>query len=528
MPFPHPTGNQGPSYWTETTPGTAYPRLEADERADVVVVGGGIVGLLTAYLAAKEGKSVVVVDRERVAMAETGHTTAHLQFVLDTRLKDLVPRFGVEKTKLAWDSQLEAVRLIESIAAEERIACELERLDAFLYSPYKSDGKMLRDEIRYAREIGYEAFEASPEDVPFPAEHAIRFPDQGKFHVRKFLLGVAKAAERRGVRFYEGTEVASIKDGGAKTREGHTLEAEWMVHATNVPFEPRVLLQTKLYAYRTYVIGARVPRGLIRNALYWDTNDPYHYTRVESGVLGEAGGDLVILGGEDHKVGTETDTERHHGALADYLRTATTDYEVRYRWSGEVIETEDDLPYIGLLPGAGPRDLVATGDSGTGMTNGAIAALMLSERIAGRGTPWDALYDPRRVTGAAKPVLDYVKQRAHESMEYAKAALRKGDLSSVNDIPLGEGAVVRAGLKPIAVYRGEDGRLVACSATCTHLGCTVRWNKLESSWDCPCHGSRFSPTGEVLHGPAPDPLAPVDVEKVWSSKEAATRTTGGP
>ena len=524
MPFPHPSGNERPSYWTETTPSTSYGPVTGDERADVVVVGGGIVGLLTAYLASKEGKSVVVVDRERVAMAETGHTTAHLQYVIDTRLKDLVPRFGLKQVKLAWDSQLEAIRLIESIAHEERIACDLQRLDAFLYSPYKSDGEMMQDEILYARQMGYEAHEASPDDVPFPAEHVVRYPDQGKYHPRKFLLGVVKAAERRGVRFFEGTEVASVKDGVATTREGHKLEGEWMVHATNVPFEPRVLLQTKLYSYRTYVIGARVPRGVFRDALCWDTNDPYHYTRVEA----DDGKDLVILGGEDHKVGTETETSRHHGALADYLRTATQDYEIAYRWSGEVLETEDDLPYIGLLPGGSPRDLVATGDSGTGMTNGAIAALMLSERIAGRGTPWDLLYDPRRVTGDPKPLFEYAKQRLHESKEYARAALRKGDVASVMDIAPGQGAVVRASLKPVAVYRGEDGKLVACSATCTHLGCTVRWNQSESSWDCPCHGSRFSPTGEVLHGPAPDPLPRVDVSKVYDEREAATRTTKGP
>lgn len=524
MPFPHPTGNEGPSYWTETTPQTAYPRVEQDERADVVVVGGGIVGLLTAYLAAKDGRSVVVVDRERVAMAETGHTTAHLQIVIDTRLTDLVPRFGLERTKLAWDSQLEAVRLIEAIAAEERIACELERLDAYLYSPSAKDKDMLKEEVRLARQMGYEAHEASPDDVPYPAKAVLLFPDQGKFHVRKFLLGVAKAAERRGVRIFEGTEVASIQDGVATTREGHKLTGEWVVHATNVPFEPRVLLQTKLYAYRTYAIGARVPRGTFGNALYWDTNDPYHYTRVEH----EADGDLVILGGEDHKVGIETDTPKHHGALADYLRTATKEFEVLHKWSGEVLETQDDLPYIGHLPGGSKRDLVATGDSGTGMTNGAIAALMLSERIAGRGTPWDELYDPRRVTGDSTPLMQYAKQRAHETMEYARAALRKGDVASVMDIAPGEGGVVRKGVKPIAVYRREDGRLVACSATCTHLGCTVRWNKLESSWDCACHGSRFSPTGDVLHGPAPDPLPRVDVDDVFDAREAAMRSTEGP
>lgn len=513
MSFPHPTGTAGPSYWIETTPSTHHPRVEEDVRADVVVVGGGIVGILTAYLLAKAGKAVVVVDRERIAMAETGHTTAHLQIVIDTRLRDLVKRFGLERTKLAWDSQLEAVRLIEAIARDERVACDLQRLDAFLSSPHASDRDLLADEIRYARAMGYEAEWAAPGDVPYPATAAVRFADQGKFHPRKFLLGVAQKAQRLGVRFFEGTQIVEAEEGTpavAVTRDGHRLTGDWVVHATNVPFDPKAMLQTKVYHYRTYAIGALVERGVFADALYWDTLDPYHYTRVER----QADRDLVILGGEDHKVGSESDSARRWDALVDHLRSATPEFEVTHRWSGQILETQDDLPYIGLLPGRGANELVATGDSGTGMTNGALAALMLSERILGRGTPWDELYDPRRVTAEASAVGEYVRQRAGETIEYARALLAPSEVRDLGEIAHGWGAVVRSGLKKIAVSRDRDGTLRAVSATCTHLGCTVRWNAAESSWDCPCHGSRFSPTGEVLHGPAAEPLAPVDLREV--------------
>ena len=520
MSFPHPTGPERGSYWIETTPSTDFAPVQGDERADIVVVGAGIVGITAAYLLAKQGRSVVVVDRERAAMSETGHTTAHLQTVLDTRLHILVDRFGLKGAKLAWESQLEAVRTIESIASDERIACDLTHLDAFLYSPHRSDKRMLKKEIELAAQIGYELSEASPDDVPFPAECAIRYPDQRKFHVRKYLLGVVKAAQRLGVRFFEGSEVTKVESGKrvtACTREGHRLEGDWLVSATNVPFDARVKLQTKLFAYRTYVIGAEVPRGEFGDALYWDTLDPYHYTRVERA----DGKDLVILGGEDHKVGSESSTEVHWGALMEYLRTATDDFEVVHKWSGEVIETQDDLPYVGAMGGRHGNELIATGDSGTGMTNGTIAAVMLAERILGRGTPWDELYDPRRVSGAGGPVLEFAKHRVDDVKGFASPFLGPSDISSVMELEPGQGGVMRVGAKRVAVYRTKEGELKAVSGTCTHLGCTVKWNSGESSWDCKCHGSRFSIEGDVLHGPAFDPLAPVALDDVVSKKEAA-------
>lgn len=521
MSFPHPDGNGRTSHWLATTPRTAYPRVEADERADVVVVGGGIVGITTAYLLAKAGQDVIVVDRERLATAETGHTTAHLQIVIDTRLADLVKRFGLEGAKKGWDSQAEAVRTIEEIARSERIACDLQRIDAYLYHPTAPSGvsehvhgpETLQEEVDLARQIGYEAEMVSPDEVPFDAEAVVRYPDQGRFHVRKYLLGVARAAERLGVRFFEGTECVDVKSGTqarVKTREGHVLTADHVVQATNVPFTTRGRLDTKLFAYRTYVLGARVPRGTFRDVLYWDTTDPYHYVRF----AGEADGDLLLVGGEDHKVGTETDTDVHYTNLESYLRGATADFDVAYRWSGEVIETEDDYPYIGTMPGQPDNEWVATGDSGTGMTNGTIAAVILSERILGRGTPWDELYDPRRVTLDVPSVKEWVKENARVGKDLVSGLLKPSEAKRLATLRPGDGALVRSGIKQFAVARAEDGTFHCVSARCTHMGCSVAWNKEGQSWDCPCHGSRFSPAGELLHGPAKDPLAPADAKEM--------------
>ena len=512
MPFPHPSGNERPSYWIKTSPTTDYPPLGEDLRADVCVIGGGIVGITTAYLLAKAGKRVVVLDRERVAMAETGHTTAHLQVVDDTRLQTLAERFGVETAKLVWDGHHEAVRTIEQIAHEHRIACDLQRLDAFLYTPKKDERAMLEREIDLAREIGHEAHEAHPDDEPFEAAFAVRFPNQGKFHPRKYLLGVVKAAERLGARFFEGTQVTDVDEGRpatVRTAGGPTVTADWVVHATNVPNWGSEVTHTKIMPYRTYVIGARVPRGTFNDALYWDTLDPYHYTRVEEG------GTLVVLGGEDHRVGTEVETERRFGKLEDHLRTVTTDFSIEHRWSGEIVETEDDLPFIGPVPGRGANELMATGASGTGMTHGTLSGLILAERILGRGTPWDEPYDSGRLTLQTTPLKEFVSHNVHAAKRLVQGALKQPEIERVTELAPGEGAIIRDGLKRVAVCRDEHGQVCALNATCTHMGCTVKWNKFEQSWDCPCHGSRFSATGEVLHGPATDALEPADVPEEY-------------
>lgn len=512
-----PTGNGGMSYWIDTTPSTDLGALAEDLDVDVAILGGGIVGLTSAYLLAKAGKQVALFERDHVALAESGHTTAHLQTVPDTRLSVLVKRFGLEGAKRVWDSQREAVELIEQIARDEKISCDLERLDAFLYSP-KGGRAALAEEIRLAKRMGYEAEWADASKLPFRAAHAIRFPDQGKFHVRKYLLGLMAAARKRGARVFEGTEVADVAEGAkavVKTKGGHAVRADWVLHATNVPFVGSVVLHARLQPFRTYAIGALVPRGVFDDALYWDTLDPYHYTRVER--KGER--DLVILGGEDHPVGAKSGTEEAWMNLQNDLRETVPSFDLAYRWSGEVFETDDDLPFIGRVPGRGENELMVTGDSGTGMTNGTIGALMMAERVLGRGTPWDELYDPGRVTADANTAWQWIKHNVDVGAKLVGKAIQRSEISDVAELDFGQGAVIKRGLKGIAVARLEDGTLCAVGSACTHLGCGVAWNHGEQSWDCPCHGSRFAPTGEVLHGPATKPLPPVDLEALVDKRE---------
>lgn len=501
------------SYWMATSMRTAFPRLEEDVRVDVAVVGGGIVGVTAAYLLAKAGRSVVVLDRGHILEAQTAHSTAHLQIPTDTRLSTLVPRVGLDRAKLAWDGNMEAVRLIESIVEEERISCGFERLDGVLFTPRKLQRRLLKREARLTRAIGHAVEEAPPESVPFPTAAALRYPHQGKVHPRQYLLTLAQKAAARGVQFYEQTEATDVRGGEPAcvcTASGVQVTADWVVAATHSPFHTRVRLHARLRPFRSYVVAARVPGGVFPDALYWDTLDPFHYVRVER----EGERDLVIIGGEDRHTGDEENTDERYGALLAYLRQASPDVEPAYRWSAQDLETEDELPCIGATPGHGSNELVATGFGGTGITWGSLAAWMLTERILGRGTAWDEVFDPTRFARSARVVARQAKKMLSDSAHLVGGMLLPGDVHNVHDLAPGEGGILRQGARKVAVCRTLDGEVCAVRATCTHLGCMVGWNQAEQSWDCPCHGSRFSPKGDVLDGPAKRPLAREDVARV--------------
>jgi Rieske Fe-S protein len=311
--------------------------------------------------------------------------------------------------------------------------------------------------------------------------------------------------------------VAEISGGDRATiatQDGHTVTADAVVVATNSPINDRVAIHTKQAPYHTYVVAARVPAGSITPALYWDTADPYHYVRLHRASNAELGGDnpervdLLIVGGEDHKAGQAQDAERRFDALGRWMRErfpAARDLE--FRWSGQVMESQDGLAFIGRNPLDAPNVYVVTGDSGMGMTHGTIAGILVTDLIVGRENPWRELYDPSRIrTGAA---AEFVKENLNVALQY-RAWITGGEVSSVDEIAPNTGAVVREGLRKVAVFRDETGALHRRSAVCTHLGCIVAWNPAASTWDCPCHGSRFNRFGKAITGPAREDLPPID------------------
>jgi nitrite reductase/ring-hydroxylating ferredoxin subunit len=280
--------------------------------------------------------------------------------------------------------------------------------------------------------------------------------------------------------------------------------------ATNSPFVDLFAIHTKQAPYYTYVIAARIPTGGVTPALYWDTHDPYHYVRVQTTTNAALGGDnpepadLLIVGGEDHKSGQASDAESRFASLERWMREHFPAVrEVEFRWSGQVMETQDGLGFIGRNPLDAGNVYVATGDSGMGMTHGTIAGMLICDLIQGRPNRWTTLYDPSRIRLGA--VGDFLKENLNVAAQYA-SYLTPGDVESVDQILPNTGAVLREGARKVAVFRDETGEVHRMSAVCTHLGCIVAWNRAASTWDCPCHGSRFDARGRVLNGPASSDL----------------------
>lgn len=501
------------SVWMDTAEVPVESPLKERITADVCIVGAGIAGMSAAYLLAREGKSVVVLDDGPIGGGMTQRTTAHLVNALDDRFFELERLHGVEGARLAAESHTAAINAIEAIVAQESIKCEFERLDGYLFVPPRDSRKILDDELAAVHRAGLTDIE-KVDRVPWASYDtgpALRFPRQAQFHPLKYLAGLAKAIKEKGGRIYTQTHAKEI-EGGKKTRVeaagGGVVTANAVVVATNTPVNDLIAMHTKQAAYQTYVIGARIPRGSVKRALYWDTPDPYHYIRIESVGKGADAHDVLIVGGEDHKTGQKDDAGKRFAALERWTRRRFPMVEdIEYRWSGEVMEPVDGLAFIGRNPMDSDNVFIATGDSGNGMTHGTIAGLLLTDLILGRKNEWESLYDPSRITLRALP--EFAKENLNVAVQYTDLIVA-GDVESIDEIKPNSGAVISRGLSKVAVYRDGDGVIHERSAVCRHLGCIVNWNSLEVSWDCPCHGSRYDALGHVIQGPANSDLAEVD------------------
>jgi glycine/D-amino acid oxidase-like deaminating enzyme/nitrite reductase/ring-hydroxylating ferredoxin subunit len=510
-------------YWADSASISRFPRLERDERVDVVVVGGGIAGLTTAYLLTKAGRSVALLERKRCADIDTGHTSAHLTMVTDRRLIDLTGQLGKNHAQAVWDAGLAAIFTINHIIRDERIDCDFTWVPGYLHTASGSardDAESLRREAALAAELGFDA--EFVDDVPYVGGPGVRFEDQARFHPRKYLAGVASAIVRDGGRIYEHSEAAEFSAAPLTVKaNGCTLSCDEIVLATHTPLVGKAnvtsaaLFQTKLALYTSYVVAGRVPAGFLPDALFWDTGDPYHYLRLER----HRDFDVVILGGEDHKTGQVKSTGACYDRLERTLATLAPGIELTHRWSGQVIESPDGLPYIGSTA---EHQFAGTAFSGNGLTFGTLTGMMATDALLGRMNPWSELFEPsrKRIRGA---LWDYLTENKDYPYYLVRDRFAGAAGKSLRVVRRGEGRLLEIGGTMVAAYRDEDGSVSLRSALCTHMGCHVAWNDAERTWDCPCHGSRFKPNGEVIAGPAESPLPKVDPARLTLSDKGRHR-----
>ena len=495
------------SVWMATANIPHFPSPATDIQAEVCVIGAGIAGMTTAYLLSKEGKDVVLIDAVEVGAGETGRTTAHF-FPPDERYFQIERRFGIDQARLVADAYARATDTVESIVHKERIDCQFERLDGYLFSLTADGQSDLYKEENSARKLGLDV--KMMDRVPglsFDTGPCVRFSNQAQFHPLKYLSGLAQTFIGNGGRIYTQTRALGIQGSKAvqtvETDHGK-IRANAVVVATNTPFNDRVVMHTKQSGYRTYVVGARVPKNSVPRVLMWDTGDPYHYVRLHTRDE-TADYDILIVGGADHKVGQDEHADSRYAVIEAWVRQRyPMAGEIEFKWSGEVMEPADGIAFFGRNPMDDGNVFIITGDSGNGMTHCTAGAMLVTDLIMGRSNPWAEFFDPSR-----KPVhglSDFFQEQANTLAQYKDWATA-GEVESTQEIAPGQGAIIRQGARKFAVYRDGEGDLHALSAACTHLGCVVSWNPAEKSWDCPCHASRFDVDGTVLHGPAMKPLA---------------------
>ncbi len=470
--------------------------LRGDLDADVAIIGAGLTGLTAALLLQERGLNVVVLEKDSVGAGETGKTTAHLTAAIDARYHYLRRKYSVDEAKLVADASRASLEKIAELVERHAIDCHFRRVPGYLYTEKRKYVAELKNEASAAREAGIDAQWITEVPLPFETRGAVLFPNQAQFHPGEYLAALARIFTENGGRIFERTLVTDVKEGTVTTDSG-VVNARSIFMATNVPIAGFTFAHLRAAPYRTYAMAFDVA-GEHPDGLFWDTADPYHYTRWQDSFL--------IVGGEDHRVGEKEDTEGAFASLLAYAREFFHVKTPRYRWSGQVIEPHGGLPLIGGVDNI----YISTGYSGQGMTFGTLGAMMVTDFITGIENPWKDVFHYNR-TIPSITAREFITENMQFPKRLAADRLTSHDVEGddVNDVRSGEAKILAIDGKKVAAYRDDSGALHCVSAVCTHMKCDVAWNDAERTWDCPCHGSRFTPDGDVLNGPAREPLAKV-------------------
>ena len=488
------------SPWLDLEEPPARPAMAGSERVDVAVIGAGIVGLATAYAVAERGASVALIEARRLGHGVTGNTTAKLSSLHGLTYGTMRSQHGGEVAAAYAAANEAGIATVSRLVDAHSIDCDFRRKPNFTYAESAGDRDRIETEVEAASQAGLRVSFTEETDLPWGVAAAIRCEEQAEFHPHRFLLALAAELESRGVRIFEHSRATGV-NGTTVATDGGRIEAEHVVLATHMPFLDRAGYFARVHPERSYALGLRLA-GAAPQGMYISTEQPSH--TIRSHPLGD--GELVIVGGESHKTGQSDAAERYR-SLERYARERFEVESVEYRWAAQDNMPADGLPMIGKLWPFSDRLWCATGMRKWGLAMGVSAGEILADSIDGRAHPWAEVFDPNRLNPRAS-AKDLVQENANVGARFVVDRLTKR--ASRDQIEPGEGAVVADGLRQLAVYRDESGGLHELSARCSHLGCIVNWNGGDKSWDCPCHGSRFGPQGDVIHGPAVRPLPPAD------------------
>ena len=495
-------------YWESQAPFVEMPHLEGDIEADVVVIGAGITGLTTAALLKEAGKRVVVLEMSSVGAGTTGHSTGHLDAYPDRTLKELVRKFGRDAVAQVVRDRREAIDIVERLTREHEIDCDFRRISAYLYCEPQEQLSELHREYDLAAQVGLNPQQTGKIPVPFHVAESIRFDGFARFSPYAYVVGLGWKLQDDRCRIFCGSRVTDMEEAGDRWRvitPHGRVTASAVVAAVHAGYFSLLAIESRVFPWQSYVLAARVNLE-IPDALYWDTDSPYHYTRWAS----SRDPRLLIIGGADHRTGEVEQTEQCFDQLREYvMRRWGPKVQIESQWSHEYFSPADGLPYIGHVPGK-ENVYVATGFDGDGLSFGTAAGKLLSDLVAGRPNPSAELYTVHR----AKPLASarrVVGGMGRVANHFVGDRVRPGEVSSIDQVPPDTGCILRSGTQKLAIYREPEGKVHVMSAVCTHAGCIVHWNHSEKTWDCPCHGGRYDCTGRVIAAPPVKNLEPADL-----------------
>ncbi|HJQ43236.1 MAG TPA: FAD-dependent oxidoreductase [Jatrophihabitantaceae bacterium] len=486
------------SLWLNTAESTAYPTLAGDVTVDVAVVGGGIAGLTTALLLQQDGADVAVIEADRIASGVTGCTTAKVSALQSTVYSTIRKRHDSETARTYAAASLWGVERVAQFVADEAIECDLERRPAYTYAATSGEREAVEDEAEVAAAAQLPVTFVDAPDVPYPAFGAVHLADQLQLHPVRYVQGLAAAFVKAGGTIFESSRVMDVHEGDPCTVQtvAGVVQAAHVVIATHFPILDRGGYFALLKPQRSYCIAARLDSGSPPNGMSISAGEPTRSLRSY--------GDLLIVGGEGHPVGSEDANPDRFTALEKFARDHWDVAEVTHRWSAQDPQHYDHLPVVGSYRPGSDRLWVATGFQKWGFATATFGARILADRVAGRANDWAETFSPHRVS------VRSAHEVAHLGTKFATHLvgdrLRPPAARSADKVTPGSALVLPDGIGKKGVYRDLDGTLHGVSLRCTHMGCLLRFNSAETSWDCPCHGSRFDVDGGVLEGPATAPL----------------------
>ncbi len=495
-------------YWLASTPQTEYNSLNDDLEVDIAIVGGGITGITTAYLLKQEGYKIAILEADRIVQGTTGHTTAKITSQHTLIYDRLKTQMGEEKARQYAEANETAIKEISRLIKEKNIDCDFSWQSAYVYTQQDEYVSQLMNEVNVASSLGIEASFLSEIPLPIAIKGAMRFDNQAQFHPRKYLLTLAQDIPGNGSYIFEETKVINVKEGNSCsviTANGNKVIAHRVIIASHYPcYEAMGLYFTRIYPERSYILGVKA-KEKFPGGMYITAEQPKRSLRAQV----HDNSELILIAGEHHKTGQGEDTSNHYKKLKDFAEEIFEIEDIPYRWSTQDYTAMDEVPYIGHLTSGTPNIYVATGFHKWGMTNGTTAALIFKDLILNGSSPWEDVYNPSRFTPSAS-AKNFVK----ENLNVAKHLISGKILPVPSDmeIPQGEGKIIDPDGQRVGAYRDKKGILHMVDTTCTHMGCELQWNSAEKSWDCPCHGSRFTYEGENIEGPALHKLSHINQE----------------